>query len=474
MKKKSRYRSAIFGLLFLIIPSINIVDVFPDFIAYFIIAGILAYGVEKVPYFEEARSAFIKLGIIGLLRLPAMLLMGWIRIENQSDTDIFALMTLIFGIIETLYLIPAISSLFDALFYLGQRSDAEATITPIKSWGNKTDISTVKSTTVFFAITRSVLALIPEFCLMTAEAQDGTNMIVHPYSRLYPLVLTPCFLLSLIIAIIWFGMIAKYIRAIGKEGRFYTAIDSMVTEERRPEVDRRLRLKKMCMALNTMVIAAFFTLEINLDNFGNVNILPHFIFAIILTCGLCSLIKKSTYSTVASIICVLYSAVSLIAHGKLIGFLNEWSYTDIKRVNEAKAAYTPVVLLSAIEFVLVAALLVTVMIALISFCKNNTKIPPSDKNYGIPDKEFHRSLLYKNILYTAFGILAALSKLVQVLLNSGADYLDLENASGSVSSIVTTAIPWFGLLMTVLSLLYGGYALHFLGTLKDELKMKYQ
>ena len=284
MRTKSRYGLAIFGLLLLVIPSINIVDVFPDFIAYFIFAGIFAYGVEKVPYFEETRSAFIKLGIIGLLRLPASLFITWVRMHDQSDTEVFVMMTLIFAIIETLYLIPAISNLFDALFYLGQRSDAEATLKPIRFFGKKTDVNTVRETSFFFAIARQTLMLLPEFCRLSAEDESGN--LVHPYAKLYPLILTVCFLLSISIAIIWCIMLIKYVRAISKEGRFYTAIDSMVTAERRPEIERKLELKKMCMALNTMIVAAFFTLEINFDNFGNMNILPHFIFAIILVFGL--------------------------------------------------------------------------------------------------------------------------------------------------------------------------------------------
>ena len=474
MKTKSRYRLAIFGLLLLVVPSINIFDVFPDFIAYFIFAGIFAYGVEKVPYFEETRAAFIRLGIISLLRLPGSLFITWVRMSDQSDTDIFAMMTLIFAIIETMYLIPAISSLFDALFYLGQRSNAEATLNPIRFFGRNTDVNAVKETSVFFAVARAVLVLLPEFCRMSAQNKNGSDIAVHPYAKLYPPILTICFLLSMIIAMIWCIMTVKYVRAIGKEGRFYTAIDSMVTAERRPEIERQLELKRMCMALNTIMIAAFFTLEINFDNFGNMNILPHFIFAIILVFGLKRLTKKTIYTQIASILSAIYSVVSLLGHGMLIRFLSNWSYPDINRFDAAKSMYDPVVLLSVIEFIFCAALLVTAMLALRKFYLSNTKIPPADEKYATPDKDFHRSLLGKNLLYTAFGILVALSKLLQVLLNSGADYLHVNSADGSVSAIVTTAIPWFGLLMTVLSLLYAGYALHFLGIIKDELKMKYE
>ena len=82
MKAKSRYGMVIFALFLLFIPAIKIIDVFPDFIAYFILAGVMSYGVDKLPYFEEARSAFIKLGIINLFRIPAVILTTSLRASN--------------------------------------------------------------------------------------------------------------------------------------------------------------------------------------------------------------------------------------------------------------------------------------------------------------------------------------------------------------------------------------------------------
>ena len=474
MKVKSRYVPVIFGLTLLFIPSVNIVDVFPDFIAYFIFAAALAYGVNKVPYFEEARDAFMRLGLICLLRIPAMLIMNFVRMGNRGDSDIFAMMTLVFGIIETIYLIPAISSFFDAMFYLGSRSDARSMLAPIKLFGHKVELNTVKETGYFFAVARAVLALLPELCLMCAEDTNGSGLIVHPYAHLYPAVFGICFPLSLIIGIVFFIMMAKYIRAIHKEGLYHSAIDSLVTEERRPEIERKLKLKNMCAAINTMMVATVFTLDINFDNFGNVNILPHFIFAITLVFGLSRLTGRTRYTKIASLLSAAYSVVSLVAHAMLIAFLEDWSYTEIKLVEAARSAYTPILILSAIEFIFAVALIVTVMLALREFTNNNTKIPPTSERYAAPDRDFHRSMFRRNLLVAVFGILVTGSKLALAFLNGGADYLVVGSIDGDVTTIVTTAIPWFGLLITILACLYAGSAFYFFGILKDELKMKYQ
>lgn len=475
MKVKTRYRWVIFGLCLLFIPAVNVLDVFPDFIAYFILAGVLSHGVNKLPYFEEARTAFIKLGFINLCRVIAIVLILRIRAINYDDTDIYAMMTLLFGIVESIYLFPAISNLFDALFYLGQRSDSQAILAPVRLIGRKISTDTIKNLTYFFAGARAVLALLPELCYMSGTSKTGTAIITHPYAHLYPLVLAICFTLSLIIGIVWLVATAKYSRAIGRENLYYTSIDALVTEDRRPEIENKVKLRRSCSALNIMMLASLFTLEINFDNFGDLNILPHFIFAILLVSGLRHLTSKTKYTTVASLVTIGYTAVSLVGHGLLIAFFEKWeSYTEIKRIPAAAQEYDLIKALSVVEFVFAAALIITVMLALKSFVENHTKIAPNAEGYGIPDRDFHRSLFRKNIIYTAFGILATASKAVQVFLNGGSDYEHVDSALGDITSIQVTALPWFGLAMTVLALLYTGSALYFFGILKDELKMKYQ
>ena len=474
MKARSRYGWVIFSIGLLFIPALNIIDLFPDFIAYFIIARVLSFGVNKLPYFEEAQSAFVKLGIVNLCRIPAIILILRFRSVNYSDTDIYAMMTLIFGIVESIYLFPAISNLFDALFYLGGRSESHAILAPIKLLGKRRDPETVKRISFVFAGARAVLALLPELCLMSAIDRTGTAIISHPYAHLYPLVLTVCITVSLLIGIVWLVASVKYVRAIGKEGLYRESIDALVTDERRPEIENKTKLRRASFALHTMMLASIFTLEINFDNFGNVNILPHFIFAILIVSGLRHLTGKTKYTRFASIAAIGYTVVSLVGHGLLISFLEEWSYTEIKIIDAAQRAYTPVIILSAIEFALAATIIITVMLAMHSFVINNTKIAPTSEGYSIPDRDFHKSLLKKNLTYSIFGMLVTASKFVLVILNSGADYLFVGNAGGGVSTIVTTALPWFGLLITILALLYTGSAFHFLGTIKDELKMKYQ
>ena len=62
-KTKSRaYTGIIVALVFLFNPNISVIDILPDFVAYFILARTFLLASDCAPYFEEARVAFKRLG----------------------------------------------------------------------------------------------------------------------------------------------------------------------------------------------------------------------------------------------------------------------------------------------------------------------------------------------------------------------------------------------------------------------------
>ena len=60
-----------FCLFLLFNPLVKMVDIFPDFIAYFVFALMLNRITYFVPHACELRSSLLKLGVFSLLRLPS-------------------------------------------------------------------------------------------------------------------------------------------------------------------------------------------------------------------------------------------------------------------------------------------------------------------------------------------------------------------------------------------------------------------
>ena len=85
------YKLLIFSLVLLFNPSINVVDILPDFIAWFILERLLRKPADMSPYFEETRVACFRLGFLNLSKILALMLVALVRSIDTSDTDIMAL-----------------------------------------------------------------------------------------------------------------------------------------------------------------------------------------------------------------------------------------------------------------------------------------------------------------------------------------------------------------------------------------------
>ena len=84
MEKKSNiYSLILFSLVFLFIPSFNVIDLMPDFLAWFILAKVFERAADSAPYFEEARSGFIKLGYVNLAKILGFII---IILVKSRDT----------------------------------------------------------------------------------------------------------------------------------------------------------------------------------------------------------------------------------------------------------------------------------------------------------------------------------------------------------------------------------------------------
>ena len=73
-QKKKEASLIVLALVFLFNPNIQVIDILPDFVAFFIFARLLEKPALMAPYFEEARSSALKLAVISLAKIPAFML----------------------------------------------------------------------------------------------------------------------------------------------------------------------------------------------------------------------------------------------------------------------------------------------------------------------------------------------------------------------------------------------------------------
>ncbi len=464
----------IFCLVMLFNPNVKVIDILPDFIAYFILARMITEITDVIPHFDDLRIKLNQLGILNVCRIPAQMLITMAHTKNAADNDIVTVLTLSFGVLEAILIAYAITHLFNGLFYMGERTNASVLIKPFElSSGRRMSPEELRVLTFIFGISKCALAVIPELLLVSPSPDTPPTALIYRFRALYPYTIILCVTVSLIIGICWLRRAKRYVRAVAAMGAFSSAVKEFYTAEQFERVEKKRILRGKLKALNLMTIATVFSLEMVFEDFRRINLFPHFIFSLLLIFGFTSLVKRSGNCLTVKIFGGIYSAVALVGYITSIVFLSKFQYSDMLYFNDARLLYSSVALVSILEFIALAVFLLVFARAMSEYTLYNTGLSPTSDRYSISDKKFHSSVSKKGYFFALFGIILQLAKCVNVWLQFKVKYFMVDSEFSSSGVVYTTTAPWFGLVVTVLSVLFIGYAVHYFGLLKDEAQMKY-
>ena len=465
----------VFALVLLINPTVRVVDIFPDFIACFIIVKQLAYAAYRAPFFEEARDAFKKIAYLSILKLPAFIIISYAKGENVQDHDTAVLFTLVFSVIETILFYKAISSLFRGIFYLGQRSSAASLISPFevgRIFRHSMTPESLRTMSYVFIAVRSALCALPEMLLLTRSVDPGIYVQTFRPMKLYPYAIVLSVFAVLVLGIITARRITAYVRAVAREGVFVSALDSLIDEKRALEINNRVKSDSIKFMLGTFTVASCLTLELCFDNFDGANILPHFIYASVLFIGILIMRKHTRVSIPTYVLSALYIVSSAVTYFKQIWFIDEYGYSSLIKGKIPKEEYLPVIICAIIEFLLLAALTAFMVAAMRRLAVEHTAISPDSERYTDVDREYHKAKMRGAALWGVFAVIAGATKLADVALRYYSD-LTLVSVDNGIGNVVSGLIPWFNLVLLAGSALYIGYSIYFFGTLKEDVEQKY-
>lgn len=477
--EKRNFGAIIFALFLIINPNVNVVDILPDFIGYIIILRAISDATFTTPYFPEAKTYLSRLMWLSVLRIPAFIIMITVRGENAADGDIVVLMTLIFAVAEALLIIFAISNVFAGLFYMGERTDAPGLVSDFAvSRTRRISVQSFKNMAYFFAISKTALNFLPELLRLTHTVEIGSAEYVGSTSAFYPPVLLVSFLSSMILGIIFVIYAKKYARAASMD--FSRAV-SIMYEYNTADTDNKRKTSRIQRAAVFLMIASLFSVELVFVEFHSVNILPHCVYGIFLCIGIylslgaTSYGKKRAISALPIVFGSAYSVVSLAALATMISFLSEYTYQDLLLGDFVMKKYLPVIILSALELLLLLALVVTGAIVNRKFVLENTGVSVNDDCYNVADRDFHRSLSLRGFLLYGLAALSGISKFVQIMLNFNVNIIFTpENDFMNETAIITTSIPWWGMVVFALACAYIIYSFVYYSTIKEEVEYKYE
>lgn len=464
-KKKISFPLIIISLVILFNPTISIIDIFPDFIAYYILASQLKKASLYAPYFYEARGALLKLGLINLFKFPAFIIVSMTRRADSFGYDSYAVASWSFGVLELIFLISAVSNMFNALFRLGERTDANSLLSPISLGGSPMRVDTIRLFTYIFAISKCFLYAIPDLFRLTRIDEFGS---ISAVSESYPYALLLSLAIGLIIGIFWLVITIKYFGAIHREGRFDDAIDSMCELDSEISIARDEWLNSIKSFITLLIVSPFFIIDIGFDGSDYINILPDTILSVLFIIIALRLgrFTKSKYNLPMLIPSVAFLISSTLFFVFETRFLYYEGYDSLIYAEKIPGSYIIVEIFSIISSLSLIITLVMLAVSLRRFIIMHT----GEIEGGLETVKYQKRLSFFNFAVMGLGIISAVAKCLEVF--SHPYFKTVETAS--LKLMIIPKYEGAGVICFIIYALYIGFNIYFASMLRDEAIMKYQ
>ena len=173
--------------------------------------------------------------------------------------------------------------------------------------------------------------------------------------------------------------------------------------------------------------------------------------------------------TLTALTAVIFSAASYMLE---INFAVNYGYEKLlyDGNDEAVRAYKGVIASGAAELILLCAFLIISAAVLNKFIVWNIGLSPDDEGYMTADKKYHGELMRMTYIFTGLGILSAIARFAEICINGNATLLLTNSGHNTSPYIVTSSMPWFGSVVTLLTVIYIFYAVYYFSTLKDAIR----
>jgi hypothetical protein len=367
----------IIGLLFLFNPNINIVDILPDFIGCIIICAALEKSADVIVRLDDARKSFWKLSLVGITKCACILLLPYTR-------DEFALvLTFSFAIIELMYLIPAITALFDGFVYAGNRLDGTAVFKNADS---------NKYIFVMFVILKAVCSVLPEFTSLSIfDALGNVNSASIDIRHYKPAFIVLCFTVTFIFGVVWFVKAAKYVSGILKDKKFIDNLTHKYETEILPQTNLFL-CRDMKMISTLIILGAIGTMDFYIDG---INIFPNTIGVAFLIFLFAKLLKHTKKSFLGLALSGAYGLTSLAAFLLQIKYAEEYDLAALRWIPEAERLYYITSAVTIVQELLFGAVFILIVSVYTKLASDHIKI--LSPAHGIEQKESINHELVKEL-----------------------------------------------------------------------------
>ncbi len=289
------------GMFFLINPTVNIIDIIPDFIGYLFIVCGLDRLADMEDHFAAAKKNFVLLAVVSAAKTVSCLLLPVI------DGTFVILLSFVFAILEALFFIPAVVNMFGGFHYYGLRLESKACYgiyrTSFKKdeKGNKVKADkrvcssdSVMAFTIAAFIVRALCYFLPQVPTLFAYGDSAVINGGHRIEWTYfiPHIYFLCGVLVLAVCLPWVIRFTRYIKGIARDEQLVSALEKSYMENIAPNENYFAEKKTVVVSIFT-ILAAVFCFSIYIDY---VNWLPAGVAGIFFAVAAIMLRKTSKYA----------------------------------------------------------------------------------------------------------------------------------------------------------------------------------
>ena len=343
------------GLCFFFNPSFAVIDVLPDFIGCILICAGLSRVALVCPPMKEARAAFGKLAIADAVKTLSLLVIFSMGTTAEQPSALL-LAAFAAAVVELMFLVPAVRSLFNGFSTLATKYDCEALYG--NSLGGRSYTDRIERCTLHFLFFREAVCLLPEFAaLATSSYSDSAWGRIYDHigvMRAFSCILAGAF------GIYWLIRILRYRRKLNREQNMLACVGSSCGEylEAHPgiAVERRHGL-----AFLFLFAGMLFSVDFYLDFH---NVIPDAVAGILLLIGALIPAVESKYRYATAAAAGVYTVIASISSHLSYRFVNQYSAGEIAKNQEAAEAYLGMWLMALAEFIAFLVLLVMLLLLL--------------------------------------------------------------------------------------------------------------
>ncbi|MBR0235673.1 MAG: hypothetical protein IJQ37_04375 [Clostridia bacterium] len=320
------------GCFFLIDPTVELIDILPDAIG----VGLILFGMSKLsdlyPKIAEAKRRATVALYVALAK--ALCLVG--TLTRFFDGTMSLTLSLVFGVLECIFLMPALSSFFDAL----------GDISP-----HKKERANIKTLTTVFFVLRAVGACAPGIAGMIGETSGGgVSAVVISGDRLRVALYVIFGMATLAFGIVWLAFSSKAISFVRQDKELISSLEKRYELDVLQNPDFMLS-RRVGRFAGISIAAMIMLLTIRIE--GNF-IVPEFLFGIIM---LIALAFSGEYGKGRGIRVLLVAFSVSGAAQYVFTFIYTSEFSDVFAPYESSGfmhLYLPMAVCAVISYVLLA------------------------------------------------------------------------------------------------------------------------